>query len=254
MRTPKIILLLGIGSLLTLGFTASAAETSASLSLSTLKSVPLAELPGKAATLVAAADAKSQIKTTVDVVKSAVGLNPAAAQAIVGSIAAGTPAAAATAAATAASLLPKQAAIIARAAAAAAPKQAGKIVEAVCRVVPDAYKSVAAAVAAAVPTAAREILAGVAAAIPQLQDAINNALASYKGAAPSVNQVLAPITNPATPSPVALTPVPKIGGPTSPYVPQPPTSPTLDPGANSQVPIGGNNYPNPTPVVVNQGG
>ena len=78
----KISCFLAVGLLVSLGVCAPASETPASPTLSILKSVPLAELPGKAAALVAAANAKVQAQTTVDVVKAAVGLNPAAAPAI----------------------------------------------------------------------------------------------------------------------------------------------------------------------------
>ena len=160
MKTEKVILSLAVGALLLSGLSSHAANPAPSPSLSILKSVPQAELPGKAATLVAAADSKSQVPTAVDVIKSGIGINPAAACAIVGAISARTPEAAAVAAATAASLLPKQAPALAKTAAAAAPKFAGKIVEAVCAVAPNAYKEIAQAVADAVPSAAREILAG----------------------------------------------------------------------------------------------
>jgi len=251
MKIEKIVLLLGIGTLLSLNLSARAAETATSHSLSLLKSVTLAELPGKAAALVSAADEKSLVSTTVDVVKAAIGLNPAAAAAIVGSIAAATPKAAATAAATAASLLPQQAAVLAQAAAGAAPKQAGQIVEAVCRIAPNAYKSVAKAVAAAVPTANREILAGVAAAIPSLKDAINNTLALYKGAVPSVNSVLAQTSIASSPSEVTLA----AGSPVAHGItPPPPTSlggpaPVILPNtSNEPGPNNGRNYANPDPV------
>jgi hypothetical protein len=158
--------------------------------LTVLSTTTQAELPARAADLVAQADAKQQPQTTIDVVKAAVGLNPAAAAAIVGSIAQTTPAMAAMAAGTAAGLVPDQAATIARAAAAAAPQQAGKIVEAVCRVLPAAYAGVADAVADVVPGAGREILAAISTAIPTLKIPLNNALASYNGNVPSVSAVL----------------------------------------------------------------
>jgi hypothetical protein len=144
--------------------------------LAVLSTTTQAELPAKAADLVAQADAKQQQQTTIDVVKAAVGLNPAAAAVIVGSIAQTTPAMAAIAAGTAAGLVPNQAATIARAAAAAAPQQAGKIVEAICRVLPAAYAEVAEAVADVVPGAGKEILAGVSAAIPALKGPIDKVL------------------------------------------------------------------------------
>lgn len=167
-------------------------KTSANPFLGILSTATPAEMPAKAAGLVAQADAKNLQQTTVDVVKAAVGLNPAAAALIVGAIAKSSPEAAATAAATAISLLPSQAVAIARAAAAAAPKQAGKIVEAICRVLPSAYQKVADAVASVVPEATKEILAGIANAIPSLASSINTVLASYKdsGAGPTLDEAL----------------------------------------------------------------
>ena len=255
MKTQKVILSLVIGILLVPAFSILAANPATSPSFSILKSVPLGELPGKAAALVAAADAKTQVQTAVDVVKSAIGLNPAAAPAIVGSVAARNPEIAAVAAATAASLLPKQAAALAQIAAAAAPKFAGKIVEAVCAVAPDSYKTIAQAVADVVPSAAREILAGVASAIPSLKDGINKALALYK--TPSVNLVLSQIaaTTVLAASSPGLIVTPRVN-PTpapTPSLPLPPV--TLDPQNYTQVPSGGRNYSNAgTPPPAPPGG
>ena len=189
----KIISFIAVALLLACSNSAQSSETPASRTLSILKSVPLAELPGKAATLVSDAPGKKQAEIAVDVVRAAVGLNPAGAPAIVASISAGTPAVAPIVAATAAVLLPQQAAVLAKIAAASAPKMAGKIVEAVCKVVPDAYRAVAEAVAEAVPNASKEILAGVAAALPTLKDDINNALAVYTTVVPPVNLILAQV-------------------------------------------------------------
>ena len=112
-----------------------AGETpSANPYFSTLSAVSLSELPAKSAALVTKADAKNRVEATIDVVKAAVGLNPAAAVAIVGAIAKSVPEMASVAAGTAVTLVPDQAVAIARAAAAAAPSEAGKIVEAVAHV------------------------------------------------------------------------------------------------------------------------
>jgi len=278
MNKLKFPLALGLGILLTANPAAFAAETPASPSLSILKTAPLAELPGKAAELVAAANPKNQIQVTRDVVRSAIGLNPAAASAIVGSVAVGTPAMAAVAAATAAGLLPKQAAALAQAAAAAAPKQAGEIVEAVCRVVPDSYQAVALAVAEAVPNASRQILDGLAAALPNLKNALTNALAvcqnspssvnlsdnssasvnASDNATPSVKTVLTQVDESGVLPLLTGTPTTVIYGGATPHSVNPtpgaayaaaPTTPvTLDPGNNGNVPTGGQNYANPTPT------
>jgi hypothetical protein len=224
--------------------------------LAVLSTTTQAELPAKAADLVAQADAQQQQQTTIDVVKAAVGLNPAAAAVIVGSIAQKTPAMAATAAGTAAGLVPNQAATIARAAAAAAPQQAGKIVEAICRVLPAAYAEVAEAVADVVPGAGTEILAGVSAAIPALKAPIDNVLLASKGSVPSVNAALDQVQSTELPVGSGLAGGGAIGGGTiSPAnvnpvikpiaVPFPPHPVILDPGSGGQVPPGGRVYQNP---------
>jgi len=131
-----------------------------------LSAVAPAELPTTAAELVKQADAKNQAKTTIDVVRAAVGLNPAAAPSVVGSIAQSSPAMAA-----------------------AAPDQAGAIVEAMVRALPSDFRLVAETVAKMAPGAEKEILAGLLAAMPNLGSVINPALASSP--LPPLNTVLA---------------------------------------------------------------
>ena len=155
-----------------------------------LASVPSAELPAKAADVVLHAKNRERTETTVDVVKAALGINPAAAPAVVGAIASAVPTMASVAAGVAASEQPKQAAAIAKAAAAAAPAQARKIVLAVCRAVPNAYRDIAVAVSQAVPTANKEILSAVAAAIPGLKPYVEQAMIGSAGNAYSVPSVL----------------------------------------------------------------
>jgi hypothetical protein len=174
----------------------------------TLQHIPAAELPAKAAQLVKSTRTPQRETVTVDVVKAAVEINPAAAPAIVGAIARAVPEMASVAAATAATEQPKQASAIARAATAAAPSMAGQIVAAVCRSVPDNYRAVAIAASQAAPGSGKEILSGVAAAIPALQPFITDRLAGYSGS-PSVANTLNLIPA-ATPSsqPVSVTPMP----------------------------------------------
>src|ERR1035438_5279424 len=128
----------------------------------TLAVAPAAELPAKAAELVAQAKSRDRQTTTINVVKCSVGINPAAAPAIVGAIARAVPDMAAVAAGAAAVEQPKQAAAIAKAAAAAAPSKAGKVVAAVCRAVPNNYRNIALAVTQVVPDAGKEIVTAVA--------------------------------------------------------------------------------------------
>lgn len=248
---------------LALALVVRADETSpANQFLTVLSTSTQAELPAKAADLVAQAGAKQQLRTTIEVVKAAVGLNPAAASLTVGSIAHATPAMAAVAAGTAASLVPDQAVKIARAAAAAAPQQAGKIVEAICRVLPANYSDVAEAVAEVVPGASKEILTGISTAIPTLQGPIDKVLLADKGSVPSVNKVLEQVeqVNEAmtTDSLTSFAGTVRVSSfdaqplyvmpPSSikpPYV-APPVSPiNLNPGVGGVVPPGGRNYANP---------
>jgi hypothetical protein len=212
------------------------------------------ELPNQSAQLVVQAQEKARPEVTVQVVKTAVGLNPAAAVNIVGSIAKQVPEMAPVAAGTAVALVPNQAVSIARVAAAAAPKQAGAVVEAVCRVLPKQYKEVALAVAEVVPAQGREILTGMVAAIPALKAPVNQVLAGSKeGATPVVATVLEQI--PSTVDLAASSPVVAASGgsavapPTygAPYVPLPGTPSNLDPGSGGDVPTGGRNYAAPTP-------
>ena len=217
-----------------------------------LSAATCAELPAKAAELVSQADPKNLKQTTMDVVKAAVGLNPAAAPVIVGSIAQSSPAMVVIAAAKAVSLVPDQAATIARAAAVVVPTKAGQIVEAICRVVPGAYQKVATAVAEVVPGAGREILTAVSTAIPTLKDSINTVLASYNGNVPSVSSVLAQVT----PS-IAVATSPQLSQPTfntpslapptfgSPFVPSSPLHTYVDPNSGTKVPAGGRDYASP---------
>jgi hypothetical protein len=204
-----------------------------------LKSVPAAEVPARAAALVAKATAAELDGVTVEVVRVAVKAHPTVAPAIVGSIAKQCPAAAATAAATAAQLQPKQAKAIAQAAAAAAPAHAGAIVTALCKALPSAYREVALAVASAVPSATAEILAGLTEGLPTIKTAVDSVVASYSGQAPSVAAVLDRV--------VPTTPVGSsdLRGPTiaAPFIILSGTPTNAPPGTD--VPAGGRDYARP---------
>ena len=198
----------------------------------TLSTVSPAELPAKSAALVTQADAKNRAESTINVVKAAVGLNPAAAAAIVGTIAKSVPEMASVAAGAAVALVPDQAIAIAHAAAAAAPSEAGKIVEAVCRVVPNQFQAVAQAVAEVAPGAGKAILAGVSAAIPALKEPIDTALAGSSSGNSSVNDVLS-----------QAAPAYHYGPP---YVPPSATPVTISPPVTGgTVPPGGRKYSSP---------
>jgi len=259
----KSVLVLAIAVTLAAGATAGDI-TAANPALGVLSTVTAAQLPAKAAELVSqAGNGASLTATTIDVVKAAVGLNPAEAPAIVGSIAKVSPAMAATASATAVALVPKQVVPIARAAAAACPAKAGAIVEAICRVLPADYLKVAEAVSEVVPGSSKEILAGVAAAIPGLKFSIDQTLASYQGSDPSVSMILSQVaqTEPsvaalatttgfAQGSPVQSAPAVPVTLPRGPSVGPPfnPVSSTptvITPSSGGAVPTGGHGYAAP---------
>ncbi len=227
-----------------------------------LAAVPAAELPAKAADLVLHSKGRDRQTATVNVVKCAVGMNPAAAPAIVGAIARAVPDMASVAAGAAAAQQPKQASAIAKAAAAAAPSKAGKIVTAVCRAVPNEYRNVAVAVSRVVPDARKAILKAVATALPVLEPGIESTVAGDSGNVLSVGDTLdqaasafrisggsggssaagatlAPVTAP------ALTPM--IGGPAvgPPYHPLTTTPTNVTSRGSGTVPVGGRNYASP---------
>jgi hypothetical protein len=223
-----------------------------------LAAVPAAELPAKAADLVLHSRSRDRQATTMSVVKSAVGMNPAAAPAIVGAIARAVPDMAPVTAAAAAAEQPKQASAIAKAAAAAAPSKAGKIVAAVCRAVPNQYRNVAVAVSQVVPGAGKEIVKAVATALPVLAPGIESTLAGYGGNVVSVADTLGQAANAfpnslpsENPAPTITTPppagIPMARGPAvgPPYQPITSTPVNVTPGGSGQVPPGGRNYAAP---------
>ena len=247
MKSLKYTVFLTVAVALATASQASASDNnSANPSLGVLTKATSAELPAKAGALVAQADAKVLKQTTIDVVKAAVGLNPAAAPSIVGNIAKASPAMTAIASATAVALVPNQAVAIARAAASAVPARAGAIVEAICRVVPADYQKVAAAVAEVVPGASKEILAGIAAAIPELKNAINQILVTYGSNLPTMSTLLPQISQPETSVAGNATPSsPRGPSPVPPQVPISGTPPVINPGTGTQAPAGGHNYSSP---------
>jgi hypothetical protein len=220
----------------------------------TLSAVPAAELPAKAADLVLQTKSRTRLGVTVNVVKSAVGIQPAAACAIVGAISRAVPEMASVAAGAAAAEQPKQASAIAKAAAAAAPTKAGQIVLAVCRAVPNAYRDIAIAVSQAVPSASREIVSAVGSAMPELKPAIAKALAGYGGSMPSVTDILTQAADATALSAAAksdgstiVARGPVVRGPAvgPPYIPPSKTATNVTSGTAGKVPTGGRNYAAP---------
>ena len=159
-----------------------------------LAAAPTAELPAKAADLVAQAKSRDRQATTIDVVKGAIAINPAAAPYVVGAISRTMLDMAPVAAGAAATQQPKQAGAIAKAAAAAAPSKAGKIVVAGCRAVPSDYRSIVVAVFEAVPGCGNEVLRAVAAALPELKASIEQILAGSSRNVASVPWLTTPPT------------------------------------------------------------
>jgi hypothetical protein len=210
-----------------------------------LSAASTVELPATAADLVLHAKARDRSATTLNVVKGAVGINPAAAPAIVSAVARAVPDMASVAAGAAAAEQPKQASAIAKAAAAAAPSQAGKIVAAVCRVVPKEYRNVAVAVSQVVPSAGEEILRAVASVLPDLEPSIDMALAGYVGSVVSVAATLDQVPSPA--APVVAGAAPMARGPSihPPYQALTHTPVWVTPTTGGQVPPYGRNYASP---------
>jgi hypothetical protein len=216
----KHIAIIGL-SLACLGASNSFAKDASKSFKKILSSVPAAELPAKAAQFVKDAKPDAWEETTINVVKPAVGINPAAAPAIVGAIARSVAPMAAVAAGTAAKEQPKQACTIAKAAAAAAPSQAGPIVLAVCKAAPDDYRCIAIAVSQAAPGSRKDILRAVAYARPELESEIEKALEGSGASGPSVVTTLDYATATHSPyglgrSPISTPPGPSIGLPPGP--------------------------------------
>jgi len=173
--TKKTIASVAIAVLLGANLAFAAKTSPIDLAKKELRSVPTAEMPVKAASLVAQAKPEVAETTAETVVAAAVELKSAAAVAVVSAICRQNNELAPTAAAKAAGLRPKEAALIARAAAGAAPAQAAKIAGAVCKVVPAQYALIATGVAQAVPSASKEILAAVTSAVPALKPFVERA-------------------------------------------------------------------------------
>jgi len=225
-----------------------------------LTAVPAAELPARAAALVSQAKVADRQATTVQVVKGAVTINPAAAALIVGAVAREMPEMASMAAGAAVAEQPKQAHAIAKAAAAAAPSQAARVVEAVCRVAPRQYYAVAVAVAQAVPAASKEIVKAVGTAVPELKVSLEKAVAWYGGNVMSVGATLAQAnqiaqTDSGTSAMTSAADQPSsaagaslvLRGPAvgPPYVPLSSTPTNVTSGGSGEVPEGGRNYAAP---------
>jgi hypothetical protein len=106
-----------------------AEKSSATLPVA-LMGVSLAEIPAKAATVIAAAPLETRASTATEIITGAVKSYPAIASAIVGTVCTKCPEVAAVVAQAAVAAQPKQAEVIAKAAAAGAPNYTAAITEA----------------------------------------------------------------------------------------------------------------------------
>ena len=196
----------------------------------TLSSVPAAELPAKAAELVKRVKGHARTAATENVVKAALGMNPAAAPAIVAAISRAVPQMASVAAGTAAEEQPQLAVAIAKAAAVAAPSMVEKIVVAVCRAVPNQSRNIAKVVSDAVPGSSKEVQKAVASVAPQLPPTgmsfDQTPLAGASGLSPSFVAPRGPTVQP-------------------PYLPLSGTPQYVNPANGGRVPEGGRNYVSP---------
>jgi hypothetical protein len=140
-----------------------------------LSSVSPAEMPSKAASLVARTSTADREAMAEAVIRVALDVNPAACGAVVGTITKAAPSTAPVVASIAASLQPDKAGVIAKAAAGAAPLKAKELVFAMCQATPKEYAPIAVGASQAAPKADKEILAAVADAVPSLKSYIQQA-------------------------------------------------------------------------------
>jgi len=214
-------------------------DTKANTNFSVLSGVQNRDLPGKAAELVAAADALHQPLVTSQVVKAALQVNPGSAALVVGSIARTVPAMAANAALAAVTVKPSEVTIVARAAALAAPQKAGEITKVLCRAMPSSYRAIAETVASVVPNSVREVLAAVGDAIPSLKATIAQVEAQSEMGNLTVYAVLAQIGE------YVSTPISTSSSGYRAYstgsagTPPPAPVPTIPPASGTPVPVGG---------------
>ena len=131
-----------------------------------ITTVPLAELPPKAANLVVKAKAKDRSDVALTVVRAVVAKKPASVPAVVGAISKASPENSPAIAAEAATLLNDQAAEIAKAASAGAPTHASKVAAAVSKAVPKSATDVTRAVLTTVPMSAPNTVSEVLAVVP----------------------------------------------------------------------------------------
>ena len=155
-----------------------------------LSAVPAPDRPVLVVKWIKEAPAERRELITINAVKQAVEINPAAAALLVGAIGRAVPEMVALAAATAAAKQAAQADAITRAGVAVVPAMAGRIVAAVCKAVPGQYRSVAIGASEAAPGAWNDILRSVSLSIPDLRQRLEKEVASYGLMPPPVAVVL----------------------------------------------------------------
>jgi hypothetical protein len=127
------------------------------------------ELPGRAASTVAAASSADRAVLAEDVIRAALDVNPSAGPLLVGAIARSTPDVAAGSAVAAASLQSKQLSPITKSAVGGAPAQAEAIVNALTKARPASFATIGVAAVEVAPKSAEAILNGITAANPTLK-------------------------------------------------------------------------------------
>ena len=131
-------------------FTVTSASALTSIQLQEIKqavlSVPVPEIPAKAAELVTKADKKDKQAVAVTAVRAAVLKHRAAAPLVISAISKAAPEIASAVAVAASELVNDQAPLIARAAAVSAPSKASEVIAAVSQAVPSQGASVEATV------------------------------------------------------------------------------------------------------------
>ena len=236
-RTLKF---LSSGIALCVALQAGAEVTGASSPAFKALSANPANFSATAVSLVKAATPRTLRDTTIDVVKSAILINPAATAVIVGEISKASPMVAGTAVTTAVTLVPEQLVAVVKAAVTAAPFYVRSIVQAACLASPQNYQIIARAALSALPGSEKDILAGISAALPDLAKAIS--AANVGNQTPTLDVIFGQLANtPATGSSGNLQ------GPSSapPLVPIYTTPVSVLPSSGGTIPSGGRGYASP---------
>jgi len=160
----------GFVALLAWLFSAHGAQSVYSTPFAALSSVPVPEIPAKAADLVHAAAASNRDLTVDEVLHDVAAIaKPGVLPYVVSAICRGNPETAESVVAAAIELQPDDVLIFCRAALCAAPGQAEHVVYSACKAAPASCADVALVACRQLPSACQLILAGFASAMPGLQ-------------------------------------------------------------------------------------